>query len=58
MDKRQLAGQNLWRVFNFRRAHLYAAHLRCYQVKRANLKMKTRHKQLFGSLPLDIALPD
>ncbi len=57
MDTLQLAGQNLGRVFNFRRGHLHAAHLWCYLVKLPNLKLKTWHKQLLGSLPLDIALP-
>ncbi len=27
------------------------------QQKQTNLQLKTRHKQLLGSLPLDIALP-
>jgi hypothetical protein len=58
MDTLQLAGQNLGQVFNFRSGHLHAAHLWCYLAKLPNLKLKTRHKQLLGSLPLDIALPD
>ncbi len=53
----QLTGQNLGRVFNFRFVHLHAEHFRCYQVKLPNLKLKTRPKQLLGSLPLVIALP-
>ncbi len=57
MDKLQLTGQNLGRVFNFRNVPLHAAHLWCYQAKRPNLMMKTRPEQLLGSLLLDIALP-
>jgi hypothetical protein len=30
MDKLQLAGQDLGRVFNFISGHLHAAHLWCY----------------------------
>ncbi len=52
MDKLQLTGQNLGRVFNFRSVHLHVAHLWRYQVKLLNLKLKTRPKQLLGSLPL------
>jgi hypothetical protein len=57
MGKLQLAGQNLGRVFNFRSGHLHSAHFWCYQVKLPNLKLKTRPKELPGSLPLDITLP-
>ncbi len=57
MDKLQLTGQNLGRVFNFRFGHLHAEHFWCYQVKLPNLKMKTRPKQLLRSLLLVIALP-
>jgi hypothetical protein len=53
MDKLQLTGQNLGRVFNFRSGCLHSAHLRRHQVKLPNLKLKTRPKQLLGSLPLD-----
>ncbi len=53
----QLTGQNLGRVFNFRFGHLQAEHFWCYQVKLPNLKLKTRPKQLLGSLLLVIALP-
>jgi hypothetical protein len=58
MDKLQLTGQNLGRVFNFRFGHLHDEHFWCYQVKPPNLKLKTHPKQLLGSLPLVIALPD
>jgi hypothetical protein len=56
MDKLQLTGRNLGRVFYFRSGHLYAMHFYCYQVKLPNLKLKTRPKQLLGSFPLDIVL--
>jgi hypothetical protein len=58
MDKLQLTGQNLGRVFNFRFGHLHAEHFCCYQVKLPNLKLKTQAKQLLCSLLLVIALPD
>jgi hypothetical protein len=57
IDKLQLAGQNLGRVFNFRGSHLHATHLWCFHVKLLNLRLKTWPKQLLGYLPLDIALP-
>ncbi len=56
MDKLQLTGRNLGRVFNLRSGHLHAAHLWCYQVKLPNLKLKIWPKQLLGSLPIDFAL--
>ncbi len=31
--------------------------MQCYTIKLPNLKLKTRPKQLLGSLPLDITLP-
>ncbi len=31
-------------------------HLRCYEVKQPNLKLRTWPEQLLGSLPLDIML--
>jgi hypothetical protein len=31
--------------------------LSCFETKLTNLMLKTRPKQLLGSLPLDIALP-
>ncbi len=57
MDKLQLAGQNLGRVFNFRNGGVHAAQFLCYRVKLPNLKLKTRPEQLSGFLPLDVALP-
>jgi len=57
MEKLQLTGRNLGRVFNFRCGHLHAEHFWCYHVKLPNLKLKTQPKQPLGSLPLVIALP-
>jgi hypothetical protein len=57
MDKLQLTGQNLGRVFNFRSGHLHTAAFLVLSVKLPNLQLKTQPKQLLGSLPLVIALP-
>jgi hypothetical protein len=57
VDKLQLTGQNLGRVFNFRSGHLHFATFLSFSVKLPNLHMKTQPKQLLGSLPLVIALP-
>jgi hypothetical protein len=57
VDILQLSGQNLGRVFNFRSGNLHAVYSWGYQSKLPNLKLKTRPKQLLGSLPLDIGLP-
>jgi hypothetical protein len=57
MDKLQLTGQNLGRVFNFRSGHLHAATFFVLSVKLPDLKAKTRPKQLLGSLLLVIMLP-
>ena len=57
MDKLQLTGQNLGRVYYFRNGRLHAVHFLCLGVKLPNLKLKTRPKQVLGSLSLDIALP-
>jgi hypothetical protein len=56
MDKLQLTGQNLGQVFYFRYGHVRAVHFLSLGVKLPNLKLKTRPKQLLGSLPLGIAL--
>jgi len=50
-NKFQLTGQNQGWVFNFRFGHLHAEHFWCYQERLPNLKLKTRPKQLLGSLP-------
>jgi hypothetical protein len=57
MDKLQLKGQNLGRLFNFRCDHVHDVHFLCYRVKLPNLKLKTWPKHLLGLLPLDIVLP-
>ncbi len=57
VDKLQLTGQNLGRVFNFRTGHLHAANVWCYPVKLSTLKLKTQPKQLLVYLPLDVPLP-
>jgi hypothetical protein len=56
MCKLKLSGQNLGRVFNSRlgRACMHCAI--AYITKQPNLKLKTWHKQLLGSLPLAFAL--
>jgi hypothetical protein len=51
MDKLQLTGQNLGRVFNFRNGCVHAIHFLCYGVKLTNLKLKTRPKQPIDPLP-------
>ncbi len=58
MDKLKLTGQTLGRVFNSRRVCMHAMHLQSNVAIRPNLHLKTRLRQLLGSLPLDIALPD
>ncbi len=57
MDKLQLTGQNLCRVFYFRYGSGHDVHFLCWGVKLPNLKLKTRPEQVLGSLLLDIALP-
>ncbi len=44
-------------VFKFRRGCLCAIQLYYFETKLPNLELKTRPKQLLGSLPVDIALP-
>jgi len=58
MDKLQLTGRYLGRVFNTRSGCVCAMQLNCFETKLSSLMLKTRPKQLLGSLPLDIALPD
>ncbi len=58
MDKLKLTGRALGRVFNFRSGCMrHTMHLRPGVAKQPNLELKTRLKQLLGSLPLVIALP-
>jgi hypothetical protein len=35
-----------------------AGQLPCFEIKRSSLNLKTRHKQLLGSLPLAIVFPN
>jgi hypothetical protein len=49
MDKLQLTGQNLGRVFNSRSGRVHALQLHFSETKQPNLKLKTRPKQLLGS---------
>jgi hypothetical protein len=46
MNIHQLAGQNMGRVFNFQSGYVLAEHSCCYEVKVANLKLKTWPKTL------------
>jgi hypothetical protein len=58
MDKLQLTGRTLGRVFNFRSGCMHTMHLLPSVAIKFNLELKTRLKKLLGSLPLVIALPD
>jgi hypothetical protein len=59
MDKLKLTGLALGRVFNFSSGCMHhTMHLRPGVAKQPNLELKTQPKQLLGSLPLVIALPD
>ncbi len=57
MDKLQLTGQNLGRVFNSRSDCMSAMHLFFYEAKQLYLKLKTQPKQLLGYFPLAFGLP-
>ncbi len=57
MDKFQLTGQNLGRVIYFRYGRMRAVHFLCLRVNLPNLKLKTRPKEVLGSLLFDIVLP-
>jgi len=58
MDKLKLTGRTLGRVFNSRRVCMHSMHLLSSVAIQPNLELKTWPKQLLGSLPLDIALPE
>ncbi len=58
MGKLQLTGGTLGRVFNCRNGCTNTVHLSWFEAKLSDLKLKTRPEQLFGSLPIDIELPD
>jgi hypothetical protein len=57
MDKLQLTGQNLGRIFNSGSGCGIAVQLYFSETEQPNLNLKTRPKQLLPSLSLDIALP-
>jgi hypothetical protein len=57
MDKLKPTGQNLGRVFHCRLSHTCMGHTIVHITKQPNLKLKTRPKQLLGSLPLAFVLP-
>ncbi len=58
MDKLLLTGRALGRVLNFLSGCMHTIkHLLPSVAKKPNLELKTRPKQLLGSLPLVIALP-
>ncbi len=56
MDKLQLTGRALGRVFNFRSACMHTMHLLPSVAIQPDLELKTRPKQLLGSLLLVIVL--
>ncbi len=58
MDKLQLTGQNLGRVFNSRLGCASICRSIAYITKQPNLKLKTRPKLLLGSLMIAFVLPD
>ncbi len=57
MDKLQLTGQALGQVFNFRSGCMHTMHLLPSVAIQPNLELRTRPKQLLGSLLLVIVLP-
>ena len=57
IEKLKLSGQNLSRVFNFRHGRVSAQCTSFTTEKLPSLKLKTRPKQLYGSLPLAFELP-
>jgi hypothetical protein len=57
MDKLELTGRALGRVFNFRSGCMQTMRLLPGVAIQPNLELKTQPKQLLGSLPLDITLP-
>ncbi len=48
--------KKLDRVFNSRSGRMLTVQLHCFESELPNLKLKTRVKQLLGSLPLDFPL--
>jgi hypothetical protein len=56
MDKLKLTGPNLGRVFNSRLGRACICRAIARITKQSNVKLRTRPKQLLGSLPLALAL--
>ncbi len=57
MDKLKLTGRNLGRVFYSGLGRACIGRAIVHRTKQPNLKLKTRPKQLLGSLPLASVLP-
>jgi hypothetical protein len=57
MDKLELTGQALGRVYNFRSGCMCTLHLLPGVAIQPNLELKTQPKPVLGSLPLAFALP-
>ncbi len=57
MDKLQLTGRALGRVYHFRCGCMHTMHLLPSVAIQPNLELKTRPKPVLGSLPLAFALP-
>ena len=53
-----MTGRALGRVFNFRSGCMHTMDLLPGVALKPNLELKTRPKQLLGSLQLDISLPE
>jgi hypothetical protein len=51
MDKLELTGRALGRVYNFRSGCMQTMHLLPGVAKQPNLELKTRPKPVLGSLP-------
>ncbi len=51
MDKLQLTGRYLGRVFNTRSGCVCAMQLNCFETKLSSLMLKTQPKQILGSSP-------
>jgi hypothetical protein len=57
VDKLQLTGRNLGRVFNSRSVCMCVMQLLCFGTKLPKLMLKTQLKQLLGYLLYSIMLP-
>ncbi len=58
LDKVKLTGQNLGRVFNFRRGRACLCHAIAFIQKQPSLKLKTRPLKSLGSVPLAFVFLD